>query len=92
MPKLNPQQYVKRLAENEKSMQRRLRVANEIVEKRKLSHEESGGKTSRRRGPKSKKEKEVEARLKEQEDFLLFLAREKEKKERKGEAAAPSEE
>lgn len=86
---MNPLQYLKRQVENEKANQRRLRIANEIMEKRKDVSQNSGNNHSigRRPGPKTKKEKAVEERMRDQAAFLLFIAKEKEKEEKEEESA-----
>lgn len=68
MPKLNPLAYIKRHDENVRATQKKLAVVME-------SPQPKIPKTGR----KTKKEREVEARMKDQTAFLLFL--EKEKKE-----------
>jgi len=72
MPKLNPQQYVKRHTENVKANERKLKVANEIMEKKKDI-------IPRRGGRKTKKELQIEERMRDQASFLLFLEKEKDK-------------
>jgi hypothetical protein len=68
--------------EKEKTTQRNLKLAAETMEKKKVSFEKSGGR-------KTKKERDVENRMKDQEAFLLFLKKEKEsdkeEKKEKGE-------
>jgi hypothetical protein len=71
MPKLNPKAYIKRYDETEKEKQRRLGIAKQAMDDKKNIAPKSGRKT--------KKQREVEERMKDQASFLLFL--EKEKKE-----------
>lgn len=70
MGKLNPRQYIKRHLEKEKANEKALRLAREDVEKKNNGFKKSGR--------KSKKEREVEERMKDQAAFLLFLKKEKE--------------
>lgn len=71
MVKLNPRDYVNKHLENVKANERRLKVANEIMEKKNTNPPKSGR--------KSKKERELDARMKDQAAFLLFLENEKSK-------------
>lgn len=63
---MNPRAYIKRHDENEREKQRKLKVVMES-EKPKLP----------KSGRKTKKQKEVEDRMKDQASFLLFLEKEK---------------
>jgi len=69
MPKLNPKAYIKRHDETVKQNQKKLAVVMEID---KPNIPKSGRKT--------KKQKEVEDRMKDQAAFLLFLKKEEENK------------
>lgn len=72
MVKLNPRDYVNKHLENVKANERRLKAANEIMEKKKQNPPRGGRKT--------KKEREGEARMMDQAAFLLFLEKENQKK------------
>jgi hypothetical protein len=70
MPKLNPRAYIKKCDAQERENKRKLQVAAQIMEKTKPVPRKSGRKT--------KKEKEVEDRMKDQAAFLLYLEKAKE--------------
>lgn len=72
MPKLSPIAYLRQCEARENENKRKLRVASQIMEK--AQH------TPRKSGRKTKKEREVEERMKDQAAFLLFLEKEKETK------------
>jgi len=63
---MNPRQYIKRYEEIEKEKRKRLN----IVEKQNQTLPKSGGR-------KTKKQRDLEDRMKDQKDFLLFLDKNK---------------
>jgi len=68
MGKMNPRAYIKRHDENVKENKKKLAI---VMESKDNKIPKSGRKT--------KQEKEVEARMKQQAAFLLFLEKEKNK-------------
>lgn len=79
MPKLNPKAYLKKYEEDVKENKRRLKVATQVMEKTKPIPRKSGRKT--------KKEKEVEDRMKDQAAFLLYLEKNKGEVEEESQSA-----
>ena len=65
---MNPRAYIKRHDENIKSNQKKIAIANSM---------EIDKSNTKKSGRKTKQEKEVETRMKQQAAFLLFLEKEK---------------
>ena len=70
---MNPRAYIKRHDENVKENKKKIAIADASMEIKK--------ETATKGGRKSKHDKEVEERMKQQAAFLLFLEKEKTKEE-----------